>query len=54
MRDIAVGLTGITTLQVAPAVGEVVAPDISEITKVFVQVLIGVITLVQFFRNRNK
>lgn len=54
MKDLAVGLTGIATLQVAPAVGEVIAPDISEVSKVFVQVLIGIITLISFFRNNKK
>lgn len=53
MKDLAVGLTGIATLQVAPAVGEIVAPDISEISKVLVQVLIGVITLISFFRKKK-
>lgn len=54
MKNFFTGLTGIATLEVAPVVGEVVAPDISEISKVFVQILIGVITLISFFRNRNK
>lgn len=54
MKNIITGITGIATLEVAPLIGEQVAPDISEITRIIVQIVIGIVTLIGIFRKSKK